>query len=97
MTCSHCQATIADKAIVCYRCGAPTAVPAVERRTAVPGKRRLPVSVLVLEVLAVLSVVLGIVTSTAIESRIAGVLAACIFSAISAVILIRRRGRGPRP
>ena len=27
MTCNSCGATIADKAIVCYRCGAPTAVP----------------------------------------------------------------------
>ena len=96
MTCSNCQATIADKAIVCYRCGAPTAVPAIERRMAAQAKRRLPISVIVLEVLAVLSVVLGIVMSTAIESRIAGVVAACVFSAISAVILIARRGRTPK-
>jgi hypothetical protein len=27
MVCSSCGATIADKAIVCYRCGAPTAAP----------------------------------------------------------------------
>lgn len=25
MTCRHCAAEIADKAIVCYRCGTPTA------------------------------------------------------------------------
>jgi hypothetical protein len=97
MICSHCQATIADKAIVCYRCGAPTAIPAAEHRTVAPAKRQLPVSVIVLEVLAVLSVVLGIVMSTAIESRIAGVVAACVFSTISAVILISRRRRTPKP
>lgn len=28
MTCRHCGATIADKAIVCYRCGTATADPA---------------------------------------------------------------------
>jgi len=28
MTCGSCGATIADKAIVCYRCGAPTTAPA---------------------------------------------------------------------
>jgi len=28
MTCRSCGATIADKAIVCYRCGTPTAAPA---------------------------------------------------------------------
>ncbi len=27
MTCGSCGATIAEKAIVCYRCGAPTASP----------------------------------------------------------------------
>jgi hypothetical protein len=28
VTCRSCGATIADKAIVCYRCGTPTALPA---------------------------------------------------------------------
>jgi hypothetical protein len=28
MRCKHCGTEIADKAIVCYRCGAPTAEPA---------------------------------------------------------------------
>lgn len=28
MTCGSCGVKIADKAIVCYRCGAPTAIPA---------------------------------------------------------------------
>jgi hypothetical protein len=28
MQCRHCGTEIADKAIVCYRCGAPTAEPA---------------------------------------------------------------------
>ena len=32
MKCASCSAEIADKAIVCYRCGTPTAVPPV------PGK-----------------------------------------------------------
>jgi hypothetical protein len=27
MVCRNCHATIADKAIVCYRCGTPTAAP----------------------------------------------------------------------
>ena len=33
MTCRSCGATIADKAIVCYRCGTPTDVPAAPQRT----------------------------------------------------------------
>jgi len=32
MVCGGCGATIADKAIVCYRCGTPTAVPSAPRR-----------------------------------------------------------------
>jgi hypothetical protein len=32
MTCRSCGVEIADKAIVCYRCGTPTAVPAAPPR-----------------------------------------------------------------
>lgn len=38
MTCGSCGATIADKAIVCYRCGAPTAAPAA-RTVKAPARR----------------------------------------------------------
>jgi hypothetical protein len=31
MTCRSCSARIDDRAIVCYRCGAPTAIPATRR------------------------------------------------------------------
>jgi hypothetical protein len=41
MTCRSCGATIADKAIVCYRCGTATADPAsLEPRAVVPARRR---------------------------------------------------------
>ena len=33
MTCRTCGAEIAEKAIVCYRCGTPTAGPAVPAKT----------------------------------------------------------------
>jgi hypothetical protein len=36
MICRNCQAKIADKAIVCYRCGTPTAMPVP---TAAPGRQ----------------------------------------------------------
>jgi hypothetical protein len=29
VTCQHCQTEIADKALICYRCGRPTAAPRV--------------------------------------------------------------------
>ncbi|MFO7303153.1 MAG: hypothetical protein DIU54_012125 [Acidobacteriota bacterium] len=40
MVCGNCGATIADKAIVCYRCGTPTAIPDVPRRTPPPSPAR---------------------------------------------------------
>lgn len=33
MECARCHAVIADKAIVCYRCGTPTAIPAAPERS----------------------------------------------------------------
>jgi hypothetical protein len=40
MTCAECGATIADKAIVCYRCGTATALP--ERPPAVRAEANRP-------------------------------------------------------
>ena len=37
MTCRSCSATIDDKAIVCYRCGTPTADPATLKPRAAAG------------------------------------------------------------
>ena len=40
MTCRSCGATIADKAIVCYRCGTATADPAMFAPKPMPGTPR---------------------------------------------------------
>ena len=49
MKCSTCSAEIADKAIVCYRCGTPTAVPQAPVRTpARRGRGRLIVLIVLL-------------------------------------------------
>ena len=59
MTCGSCGATIADKAIVCYRCGAPTATPAARpARPAAP--RRSRAGALALLVIGVLLLVVGL-------------------------------------
>lgn len=59
MTCGSCGARIADKAIVCYRCGAPTAPPAVRpARPAAP--RRSRAGALVLLVSGVLLLAVGL-------------------------------------
>jgi hypothetical protein len=58
MICTSCGATIADKAIVCYRCGAPTAIPASEKPNR-PDSRRPPASPVAALVLLVIGVALG--------------------------------------
>jgi hypothetical protein len=58
MICRHCGTEIADKAIVCYRCGAGTADPV--RKPAEIRRRRSPiVPVVVLILLALLAYYLG--------------------------------------
>jgi hypothetical protein len=47
MVCGRCGATIAAKAIVCYRCGEATAIPDAPRRPA-PPRPRSPVPALAL-------------------------------------------------
>ena len=40
MVCGECGATIADKAIVCYRCGAPTETPVTRHPQKPPASDR---------------------------------------------------------
>jgi hypothetical protein len=58
MICRNCGTEIADKAIVCYRCGTGTAEP-VRKPADVRPRRSAAVPVLVLVVLAVLAWFLG--------------------------------------
>ena len=53
MVCNACGATIAEKAIVCYRCGAPTAAPASAARSASPASRRVRPATIASGVMAV--------------------------------------------
>jgi hypothetical protein len=46
MTCRSCSAEIADKAIVCYRCGTPTAEP-VRRDVPAPRRSFWPIAVVI--------------------------------------------------
>jgi hypothetical protein len=58
MICRSCGASIAEKAIVCYRCGTPTEAPAVKRPPPPPRRPSW----------AVLLVLLGLVVGLAIWS-----------------------------
>lgn len=93
MTCGSCGATIADKAIVCYRCGAPTAIPASRPTPSVSsgfGKAGVASSVVAVA-LAGLAVFLG--------DESAGQLPAAVGSGIAALAAGWSwiAGRRPRP
>ena len=64
MQCRACGTDIADKAIVCYRCGTATSDP-VRRPAVVTPRRRPLVSLLIVAVLAVLAIFLGQASRTA--------------------------------
>ena len=61
MTCTHCGATIADKALICYRCGNATTEPRIKPPDDVslfekPRRSRTPlVAVVVLILLALIA------------------------------------------
>ena len=82
MVCNACGATIAEKAIVCYRCGAPTAAPAA--RSASPAGRRVRPATLASGVLAVALGALTLVVpddSTAQLAAGAGAISAALSTA----------------
>jgi len=93
MICSNCQATIADKAIVCYRCGAPTAIPAPEKRPLpeTPGRR--PLGSIVLVLLAVLLGIVSVASDPGTYIRLGAAIAAVVLF-VGAVVLILRSRRG---
>ena len=61
MKCTHCGATIADKALICYRCGNATTEPRIKPPDDVslferPRRSRLPlVAIVVLILLAIIA------------------------------------------
>lgn len=61
MVCGTCGSTIADKAIVCYRCGAATAIPVAPPRPVPAVTRPWPI----IAVMAVLAAVFGYLASVA--------------------------------
>ncbi len=91
MVCGTCKATIADKAIVCYRCGTPTAIPAVAPRTGPPAGQRPWAVVTVLVVVAAVSGWLASTepAGTTWQMVLAGVGVAALLG--GAVLTLRRR------
>lgn len=58
MKCRSCSAEIAEKAIVCYRCGAPTAIPEPVHRPKPPAKSHGRLIVLLLVLVALVGLLL---------------------------------------
>jgi uncharacterized membrane protein YvbJ len=54
MTCRACGAQIAEKAIVCYRCGAPTADPVVSTGKPV-SRSRTPIIIAIVVIVAAIA------------------------------------------
>jgi uncharacterized membrane protein YvbJ len=88
MQCRQCGTEIADKAIVCYRCGTPTTDPV---RKAVPIKpRRRPVlSAGVIIVLVLLALYMGQASRTAANPGTPQLVAGLCLGAAIAVLLLR--------
>ncbi len=90
MICRTCGAEIADKAIVCYRCGAPTAAPAPVRRPP-PARRPAWLVVLLAVLLAAAGVWTGLSAATDSAAQWAGWVLAAVAVAVGALALVRRR------
>ena len=94
MTCRNCGTEIADKAIVCYRCGTATTDP-VRKPVAVRQRRSPLLSLVALLLLVFLGLYLGTAGRTVLPpghgyDKIAGVLIAAAL-VVLAVRIARRR------
>jgi hypothetical protein len=90
MLCRQCGTEIADKAIICYRCGAATADPVVRPPGGRPPHARGPL-VLALVVLAAAALVRGQVASPGAPRDAGYVLAGLAAVALGWQFLSRRR------
>lgn len=93
MVCGTCGATIADKAIVCYRCGTATAIPGAGRS---PERQPLGLQWLIVSLLLDF-VAIGAVwfafeqpgwTSTRV-----GLIAAAVVAAVASIVVLAMRSR----
>jgi hypothetical protein len=91
MKCRSCGTEIAEKAIVCFRCGTPTDLPAAPVRGRPPRRRALPAWVAALAVLVIilLAVWLLALTPEGSMARGGGWTAVVVLTAL--VVWLRRR------
>jgi hypothetical protein len=88
MLCRHCGTEIADKAIICFRCGAGTTDPV---RKAVPVRRKQSplLSLVILVLLVLLGLYLGQASRTAQEPDMLQIGAGVVFLLAAVLLVIR--------
>ncbi len=90
MQCRNCGTEIADKAIICYRCGAGTTDP-VRKPAPLRAKRAVPLSAIILPLVLLLPVLYIAQTVTNSRAITAIGVALVALSAVLVVIRVLRR------
>ncbi|HYU78223.1 MAG TPA: hypothetical protein VEK56_04515 [Vicinamibacterales bacterium] len=91
MKCKNCGTEIADKALICYRCGEPTTAPRVQPPARTPARGPLPVAIAMI-VIVVLAA-FGMPYLPAGPARIAGWVVLVILVVLTALRLKPGRRR----
>jgi hypothetical protein len=92
MTCRHCGTEIADKAIVCYRCGAATTDP-VRQPAAVRSRRGRMLPLVALVLLVLLGLYLGQAGQTVLPEGKGYGLGAGLAIGMAIIVLVVRISR----
>jgi zinc-ribbon domain len=90
MTCSNCGTEIADKAIVCYRCGQPT-VEARRKPAALPSRSRSIIVTLAFVVLMLAGLFMGQAGTDALPPVIGWVISVLAAIVVLWRVAVRRR------
>jgi hypothetical protein len=91
MICTNCGTEIADKALICYRCGEATTEPRVKPPAARPRRRSSLASALALIVLAVAGLLMGQAAQDNVPHYVGYALAA--LAAVALVLRYVSKGR----
>jgi hypothetical protein len=97
MQCRNCGTEIADKALICYRCGEATTAPKIQPPP--PPKTRGPIPVVIAMLVLIAAAVAGLPLLAPGPERMAGwaALVIAVFVAVRALRPTpRKRKRGPR-
>ena len=94
MQCQHCGTEIADKALICFRCGAATSTPRIQPPASRPrgGRARLLPATLALATLALAGIFMGRAGDEGMPLYVEWAIAALAVAAVVSWLAARRRG-----